>query len=156
MIGLTESIKPVETKVSENETKLLAVKDKVTQHENQILTISKKQKELEQINSSSYALPGVQSNGQGLTIKSVLIRQAKFSAAIQLGNRPSIIFNGDLYKCVQFVTMFRSTFENVVKDSSALYNLLSRHVTGPTKQAIVPCVYSDLQVDRYEGAMEIL
>ena len=33
VLGLTESIKTVETKVSENETKLLAVKDKVTQHE---------------------------------------------------------------------------------------------------------------------------
>ena len=65
-------------------------------------------------------------------------------------------FNGDLDKYVQFVTMFRTTFDDVVKDSSALYNLLTRHVTGPAKQAIVPCVYSDAGVNRYEKAMKIL
>ena len=64
--------------------------------------------------------------------------------------------NGNLDKYVQFVTLFRTTFDNVVKDSSPLYNLLSCHVTGPAKQAIVPCVYSAPEIDRYDEAMGIL
>ena len=52
--------------------------------------------------------------------------------------------------------MFRTTFDDVVKDFSALYNLLTRHVTGPAKQAIVPCVYSAIEVNRYEEAVKIL
>ena len=111
---------------------------------------------MEQIHPLNYALPGGQSSVQGLTIESILIGQAKFSTAIQLGNRPTMTFNGDLDKYGQFVTMFRSTFDNIVNNSSALFNLLSRHVTGPAKQAIVLCVYSDPKVDRYDEAMGIL
>ena len=55
-------------------------------------------------------------------------------------------FNRDLDKYVQFVTMFRTTFDNVIKDPSALYNLLTHHVTGPAKQAIVLCVISAVEV----------
>ena len=98
----------------------------------------------------------MQIGSQGLTIEADLSGQAKFSAAVQLGNKPSMTFNGDLDKYVQFVTMFRSTFDKTIKDSSALYNLLSLHITGPTKQAIAPHVFSDPKVDRYEEAMEIL
>ena len=52
--------------------------------------------------------------------------------------------------------MFRTTFDSVVKDSSALYNLLSRHITGSAMLAIVPCVYSNPDVARCEEAMGIL
>ena len=58
-------------------------------------------------------------------------------------------FNGHVDKYIQFVTMFRTTFDNVIKDPNALYNLLTRHVTGPANQAIVPCVYSAEEVNRY-------
>ena len=47
-------------------------------------------------------------------------------------------FNGDVEKYVQFITMFRTTFDNVIKDSSSLYNLLTCHMAGSAKQAIFP------------------
>ena len=37
-----------------------------------------------------------------------------------------------------------------------MYNLLTKHVTGPAKEATVPCVYSGNEVNRYEEAMTIL
>ena len=52
--------------------------------------------------------------------------------------------------------MFRSTFDKVVNDSGSLYNLLTRHVVGPAKAAIVPCVYSGNGTNHYEEAMPIL
>ena len=133
----------------------------MSKNEQQISTNCAKQEELrklldERLNSTSRGLSDISAPGQGLTIESVLIGQAKYIAAIQLANRPAMTFNGDLDKYVQFVTMFRTTFDNVIKDSSALYNLLTRHVTGPAKQAIVPCVYSTEGVNRYEAAMSIL
>ena len=70
--------------------------------------------------------------------------------------RPPITFNGDVDKYVQYITMFCITFDNVIKDSSSLYNLLTHHVTGPAKQTIVPSIYSAAKVNRYEEAMSIL
>ena len=52
--------------------------------------------------------------------------------------------------------MFRTTFDKVIVDSSSLYNLLTKHVAGPAKEAIVPCVYSKNGVNRYEEAIMIL
>ena len=80
--------------------------------------------------------------GQGLYIESSLTGEFKYNAAVQLANRPAMTVNGDVDKHVHFITMFRTTFDNVIKDSNSLYNLLTRHVTGPAKQAIVLCVYS--------------
>ena len=51
--------------------------------------------------------------------------------------------------------MFRTTFDDVIKDSGSLYNLLIRHATGPAEQAIEPCVYSGAGIDRYKEAMKI-
>ena len=65
-------------------------------------------------------------------------------------------FNGNVEKYVKFVTMFRTTFDNVINDPSSLYNLLTKHVAEPAKAAIVPCVYSGDGVNRYEEAMAIL
>ena len=65
-------------------------------------------------------------------------------------------FNGDVDNYVQFITMFQATPDNVIKDSSSLYNLLTRHVMGPAKQASVPCVYSVAEVNRYKEAMTIM
>ena len=87
----------------------------------------------ERITSTSYVLPEVSIPGQGLSIESILIGQAKYSAAVQLGNWPAMTFNGDVDKYVQFITMFRTTFDNVIKDSSSLYNLLTHHVTEASK-----------------------
>ena len=138
MIGLKQANKTAETKVSKNESELDLVKEKVTHNELQISTCNKQQEDFkklfdERFNSTSHGLPDTPSYGQGLTIELVLVGQAKYTAAIQLGNRPTMTFNGDLDRYVQFVTMFRTTFDGVVKNSSAICNLLSLHVTGPSK-----------------------
>ena len=77
------------------------------------------------------------------------IGQAKYSTAIQLGNRPTMTFNGDLHKYVQLVTMFQTMFDNIAKDSSALYNLLSRHVTGPIPDLLISDMFSFFQNSKY-------
>ena len=101
VIGLTKSIKTVETKVLKNEFELLIVKDKVIQNKKEMSMNSRQQEELkklvdERLNSTSYALPGIRYIRQGLTIESVLVGQAKYTAAIQLGNQPTLTLNGDL------------------------------------------------------------
>ena len=85
----------------------------------------------------------------GLSIETILMGQAKYNAAFLMASRPSMVFNGEVEKYVQFVTMLRPTFDNVINDPSCLYNLLNKHVTGPTKKAIVPCVYSGDGVNRF-------
>ena len=67
-----------------------------------------------------------------------------------------MVFNREVEKYIQFLTMFRTTFDNVINDPSSLYNLLTKHVAGPAKAAIVPCIYSGDGVNRYEEAMTIL
>ena len=65
-------------------------------------------------------------------------------------------FGGELNKYVQFVTMFRNTFDDTIKDSSALYDLLVRHVVGQAKKAIETCIFRDPSINRYKEAMSIL
>ena len=57
------------------------------------------------------------------------------STALQLGNAPTMLFGGELHKYVQFVTMFRNSFDKTINDSVALYEILLRHVKGPAKKA---------------------
>ena len=52
--------------------------------------------------------------------------------------------------------MFRNTFDNTIKDPSALYNLLERHVFGHAKKTLETCISSDLAINRYEEAMSIM
>ena len=54
------------------------------------------------------------------------------------------------------LTIFRTTFDNVIVDPSSLYNLLTKHIAGPAEEAIVPYVYSGNEVNHYEEAMTIL
>ena len=63
-----------------------------------------------------------------------MVNQARSSAAVQLGNTPMMMFGGELSKYVQFVTMFRNTY--TIKDSSALYDLILRHVIGQAKNLL--------------------
>ena len=72
-----------------------------------------------------------------------MIEQARFSAAVQLGNSPIMKFGGELNKYIQFITMFQNSFHNTIKDSVALYEILMRHVYGPAKKAIESCILSD-------------
>ena len=65
-----------------------------------------------------------------------MVGQARFSAAVQLGKSPTMKFDGELSKYVQFVNMFRNTFDNNITHSAALYEILMRHVYGLTKKAL--------------------
>ena len=84
------------------------------------------------------------------------MKQACFNIAIQLGNSPTMIFGGELHKYVQFITMFRNSFDESINDPVALYEILMRHVKGPAKKAIELCNFSASSVNRYEEAMLIL
>ena len=111
----------------------------------------------EQPTTISYGVPDMATtSGHGLSIETILTGQVRYNAAYQMASRLSMVFNGEVEKYVQFVTMFRTTFDNVINDPSSLYNLLTKHVTGPAKAAIVPCVYSGDGVNHYEEAMTIL
>ena len=79
-----------------------------------------------------------------------MIGQARFSTAIQLGNSPTMQFGGELSKYVQFITMFRNSFDKTIKDPVALYEILMRHVKGPAKRAIESCILSHPSVNRYK------
>ena len=92
----------------------------------------------------------------GLSLETILTGQAKYNAAFQMASRPAMIFHGEVERYVQFITMFRTTFDEVIVDPNSLYNLLTKHVAGPAKEAIVLCIYSDSGVNRYEEAMSIL
>ena len=59
-------------------------------------------------------------------------------------------------KYVQFVTMFRNSFDKTINDPVALYEILMRHVKGSAKKAIESCIFSDPSINRYEEAMQIL
>ena len=67
-----------------------------------------------------------------------------------------MVFGGELHKYVQFVTKFKNSVDETINDSVALYEILMRHVKGPAKAAIEPCIFSASSVNRYEEAMAIL
>ena len=100
------------------------------------MTTTKKQEQLEglinsitsdRIRASSTTLE-LLTGSTGVSIESIMVNQARLSAAVQLGNTPTMKFGGELNKYVQLVTMFRNTFHNTNKDPSALYKLHERHV----------------------------
>ena len=81
------------------------------------------------IRGSSYTAPELITGSTGVSIESILINQARFNAAVQLGNTPTMKFDfGERYKYAQFVTKFQNTFDKTINDPSALHNLLERHV----------------------------
>ena len=92
----------------------------------------------------------------GNAIAEALAQQTKFNVAMALGRCPSMYFAGELYKYVQFVTMFRGSFDKTINDPVALYEILLRHTTGAAKSAIEPCIFSAPNINRYEEAMSIL
>ena len=67
-----------------------------------------------------------------------------------------MFFAGELHHYVQFVTMFMYSFDKTINDSVALYEILLRHLKGPAKAAIEPCIFSAPSTNRYEEAMAIL
>ena len=98
----------------------------------------------------------IQTGAEGNLTEDVMIGQARFSTAIQLGNPPTMQFGGELSKYVQFITMFCNSFDKTINDPVALYEILMRHVKRPVKRASASCVLSDPSVNRYEEAMGIL
>ena len=94
--------------------------------------------------------------GRGLCLETILTGQAKYNAAFQMASQPAMVFRGEVERYVHFVTMFRTTFDKVIADPGSLFNLLIKHVAGPAKDAIMPCVYCESGANRYEEAMSIL
>ena len=88
--------------------------------------------------SPSRSFPQLQTNAEGLSITHVMMNQARFSTAVQLGNAPTMLFWGELHKYIQFVTMFRNSFNKTIIDLVALYQILMRDVTGPAKTLLSP------------------
>ena len=81
--------------------------------------------------------------GRGLCLETILTGQAKYNAAFQMASEPAMVFRGEVERYVHFVTMFQTTFDKVIADSGSLFNLLIKHVAGPAKDAIMPCVYCE-------------
>ena len=79
----------------------------------------------------------------GISIADVMANQTRFSRALQLGYIPMMLFGWELHKYVQFVTMFRNSFNKTINDPDTLYEILMRHVKGPAKKAIESCISSD-------------
>ena len=64
-------------------------------------------------------------------------------------------FDGDLLMYVPFVTMFRDTFDNAIKNNAALFNILLRHLIGTASETIKPCIFAKGE-NRYEKALGLL
>ena len=85
-----------------------------------------------------------------------LAKQTRFNTELSLGPSPTTYFGGELHPYVQFVTMFRNSFDKTINDSVVLYEILLRHLKGPARAAIEPCIFSTSSTDRYAEAMAIL
>ena len=57
----------------------------------------------QRIQGSSFTTPNPLTRSTYLTTEAVMINQAKFNAAVQLGNTPTMVFNGELIKYVQLL-----------------------------------------------------
>ena len=156
--------------VEEYSDKVSLLETKVQEHKEQTDLIAEKvnkdcikRKELDNLlreRRASAASDGITdldfTSGRGLSLEMILTGQAKYNAAFQMASQPSMVFRSEVKRYMQFVTMFRMTFDKVIADPGSLVNLLTKHVAGPAKEAIMPCVYSENGVNRYEEAMTIL
>ena len=104
--------------------------------------------------SGSSSQPPTSDNGS--SIAEAMARQTCFNTALSLGQSPTMIFGGELHKYVQFVTMFKNSFNKTINNSVALYEILMIHLKVPAKAAIESCIFSASSVNRYEEAMAIL
>ena len=143
--SVNKSVDAAHSKISDTDIKLTIGISRVSKNRDDI-TISKKEneeelkklKELiekitnERIQGFSFFTPNLMSGSSNVSIESVMIHQANFILAVQLGNSSTMVFNGDLNKYVQFVTMFRNNFDKTIGDSSALFKLVgsTHHVSG--------------------------
>ena len=98
---------------------------------------------------ATYPAHRIQSSGDGLSTAEVMWNQVHFLTAISLGNAPDMMFSVELHKYVQFVTMFRNSFDNTINNPVALFEILLRHVKGPAKRAIESCIFGGPAVNRY-------
>ena len=135
---VSELVQATQTIFSESSEKLKSIGCRVNRNKKKIdeLELSIKKIQDDDGSSTSRSIPRLQSSGDGLSIADVMANQARFSTALQLRNSPMMLFGGELHKYVQFVTMFRNTFNKNSNDSVALYDILMRHVKGPAKKAM--------------------
>ena len=158
-VAVSNMVQAVTNKLSVSSKNLKAVNDKVSLNkdnitvlENSVKILSEKKDEQPASYSSSQLPPG----DNGSLLAEAMMKQACFHTAIQLGQSPTMVFWGELHKYVQFITMFRNSFDNTINDPVALYEKLMRHVKGPAKSAIEPSILSTSSVNHYEEAMTIL
>ena len=142
----SDELKQVNAKVTSNSASIKVLKNSV-----EILETRKDKQTASPPNSLSSS-----SGCSGASIEEALAKQTRFNTALSLGHSPTMFFGGELHKYVQFVTMFRNSFDKTINDSVALYKILLRHDKGPAKAAIESCIFSVSSTDRYEEAMTIL
>ena len=132
--GVPALVDTVQSKLSEGSDRIKNIGCRVDQNRKGIdeLEISiKKMQNGGDGSPTSNAVLRFQSGGDGMSLANVMANQARFSTELQLGNSSTMLFSGELHKYVQFVTMFRNTFDKTINDSVALYDILMRHVKGP-------------------------
>ena len=117
---------------------------------NSVKTLNKRKDEQPASRFSSQPPPG--DDGSSIAVA----RQTHFNNSLWLGQLLTMIFEGELHKYVQFITMFKNSFDETINDSVTLYKILMRHVKGSAKTAIEPCIFSASSTNRYEEAMAIL
>ena len=156
--AVPDLVQTVHTKLSENSGNLERLGDRISHNSESIgeLKASVKQMSERTAESPVNHVQHLQTGGDALSFKDAMMSQAHFSTAVLLGNSPTMIFTRELYKYVQFVTMFRNSFDQTINDSVALYEILLQHIKWPAKKAIESCIFSVPSVDRYEEAMQIL
>ena len=110
--AVPQMVQAVVNKLSESSEKLEELDDKVnlnsaniTVLENSVQTLSKRKDE-QPASHSSLQLPH---GDNGSSIAEAMAKQARFNTVLQLKQSPTMIFGGELYKYVQFITMFRNS-----------------------------------------------
>ena len=124
--AIPELVRTVDTKLSASSDELKDLGGKVTQNRENIVEQENSVKLLSERNDeppTSYFDSQLQSGGNRSSLDEVIMKQAHFNTAIQLGNSPTMIFGGELHKYVQFITMFRNSFDETINDPLTLYQI---------------------------------
>ena len=119
-------------KLKELGSKIIQNREKIFELKNLVKLMNKKDAEL----PTSYSVSQPQTSGDGQSIAEIMMKPARFVTAVQLGNTHMMLFGGELYKYVQFITMFWNSFDKTINDPTGcvtVYKILMRHVKEPAK-----------------------
>ena len=107
----SDNLERVNAKVDSNSTSIQVLK-------NSVVTLEARRED----HATSYSsLPASSSGCSGASFAEALAQQTRFNMALSLGHSPMMFFGGELHKYVQFVTMFRNSFDKTINDPVALY-----------------------------------